>query len=252
MVPLSCDQAMNSWSKDAATRRHPTTQVKLLGRFRRHLFRQPVEMHADMRRLRRGVGQRNGAIEHSPAPRSSRPSCSSRPPFTPRNRSSPPSRSASGSIIASAASGPLVFDTATARLSVTTGDGWMLLERWHRAHRSAPSRCPRRAAPAHATPQSPPAPDRHPAAGGASPCRSAPRLRRSSRDSTGCDPDRPAARSALGVEPRRRPRMLQQHQRHKPHDLGLGRKYPLQQPAQTNGFVAQRRARICASPPLAE
>ena len=56
---------------------------------------------------------------------------------------------------------------------------------------------------------------------------------------------------AVGVEPRRGARMLQQHQRRQPHDLGLGLEQPQQQARQPDRLVAQRRADSALSP-LAE
>ena len=45
---------------------------------------------------------------------------------------------------------------------------------------------------------------------------------------------------ALGIEPGSRARMLQEQQRGQPHDLGLGREEPEQQPRQPDRLLAQR------------
>ena len=49
---------------------------------------------------------------------------------------------------------------------------------------------------------------------------------------------------AVGVEPRRRAGVLQQQQGGEPHDLGLGRKQPQQQPREPDRLLAQRRAHM--------
>ena len=56
---------------------------------------------------------------------------------------------------------------------------------------------------------------------------------------------------AVGVEPGRRPRVLQQQQGDQAHDLGLGLKQAQQQAARRIAS-SHRGARICASPPVAE
>ena len=48
----------------------------------------------------------------------------------------------------------------------------------------------------------------------------------------------------VGIEPRRRARVLQKQQRREPHDLGLGREQPQQQPRQPDRLLAQRRADV--------
>ena len=47
---------------------------------------------------------------------------------------------------------------------------------------------------------------------------------------------------AIGIEPRRGARVLQQQQRRQPHDLGLALEQPQQQPRQPDRLLAQRRA----------
>src|SRR5664280_2241173 len=86
---------------------------------------QSVEMHADMGGFRRGVGQRDGAVEchpglviaaelHQESAAHTEEMKIIRKPFAQRLDHF------------EAASGPRTLDTATARLSVTTGDGCMI------------------------------------------------------------------------------------------------------------------------------
>ena len=44
------------------------------------------------------------------------------------------------------------------------------------------------------------------------------------------------------IEPGRRTRVLQEKERRQPHDFGLGREEPQQQPHQPDRFIAERRA----------
>ena len=48
----------------------------------------------------------------------------------------------------------------------------------------------------------------------------------------------------VGIVTRGRARVLQQKQRGQPHDLGLGREQPQQQPREADRFVAQRGAAL--------
>jgi hypothetical protein len=53
---------------------------------------------------------------------------------------------------------------------------------------------------------------------------------------------------AVRIEPRRRPRMLQQKQRRQPHNPRFGRKQPEQQPGESDRFFAQRDADVSGAP----
>ena len=203
---------------------------------------QPIQMHADMRGLGRGIGERDGAVEgdqrfvvaaelhqegaaHAEEmeivrqPRRQRLDhlerrLRRRAPWRPRPRGSrsPPATAAS-------------------------------LRARRRAGRSGSSRYLRAWRRGHAAPLSRPGSDTARCGDGASPCRSAPAPRRSSsafHSVRSWSSSRITAPSL--IEPCLGAGMLQQQQRRQPHDLGLALEQPQQQPRQTDRLLAQRFA----------
>ena len=78
-------------------------------------------MHADMRRFRRRIGERDGAVEGDAS--SARPSCMSSAPFTPKKWKVAGKLRLQRLDQGERAAAPRTLATATARLSVTTGEG---------------------------------------------------------------------------------------------------------------------------------
>ena len=156
--------------------------------------RQPIEVHADVRRLDGGVGERDRAIERGarlvvapelrPAARRARRRNGSSPRASARA-----ARSAPAPPPGRAAWRPRPRGSASRRATASA------VPASRRACRSPPSRWRRRWPRDRAAPRSPPAPGRRRAGGGASPCRAARRPRRSPGDPSAPGPDPRAARS---------------------------------------------------------